>query len=126
MLKYPVALFFSTVHTTSSNSRWSRPGIKLNGLGDVAVFFLDRPIVGSDVHRVLTLFYIGLLELQAHGRDRLRLGAFEQCEFVVVAVALVFQNFQVALGMSDQSALHPQIANRALQLGLRRLKIGSG
>ena len=94
--------------------------------GDIAVFLFDGPVVGGHIHRVFALLNIGLLQLQAHGRNRLRLGALQKGELVIIAVAFVLQNVQIAGGMSDQTALHAQITNRALQLGFGGFQVGLG
>src|ERR1700674_822140 len=42
------------------------PGVKLHGLADVAIFFLDGLVVGGNVERELAPLGIGLLQLQAY------------------------------------------------------------
>jgi len=77
------------------------PRVKLNGLGDGAVFLFDGLIVGRHIHGVFAFFGVGLPQLQAHRRNRLRLGTAQQRELVIVPVALVFQHFQIARGMGN-------------------------
>src|SRR6266478_5493641 len=52
-------------------------GVELHRLALVPVFFLDGLVVGGDIQRVLAPFGIGLLELQGHSRECLRLGALQ-------------------------------------------------
>src|SRR5215469_6847849 len=51
------------------------------------------------------------------------LAVLGQRELVVVAIALVFQSFQVLAGVGDQAALKVQIADSLLQLLARRFQI---
>src|SRR5205807_6420410 len=52
-------------------------GVELDRLALIPVFFLDGSVVGGDIQRVLAAFGIGLLELQGHSRERLRLRALQ-------------------------------------------------
>jgi len=55
------------------------------------------------------MFRIRLLQLQRHGRDRLRLSALHQSELIILAIAFVFKCFKVASGIGDESSLHAQV-----------------
>src|SRR5579862_9637825 len=91
------------------------PAIELNGLADVAVLFLDGLVVGSHIHRKLPFFLIALLELQADRSYGLWFGTLNQREFVVIAIALMLEDFQILPGIGNQATLHAQITDRALQ-----------
>src|SRR5256886_7511067 len=53
------------------------PGIELNRLADAAVLLLDRFVVRGNVQGEFAALRSGLLQLQAHSRDRLRLRSEE-------------------------------------------------
>ena len=92
--------------------------IKLNRFTQVPILFLDGLVVRRYVERELAFLRVCLLELKADGRDWLGLCAFQQSEFEVVAVAFVFEGFQIIASVRDQSALHPKITDRAIEFRL--------
>jgi hypothetical protein len=65
---------------------------------------------------IFTFLRVRLSQLQCHRRESLRLRALQQCELVILPVALVFEEFEIAAGVGDQAALHTKVANCALQL----------
>src|SRR5215472_18115511 len=100
--------------------------VKLDRLGHILILLFEGLIVRSDVQRELAALGIGLLQLQADGRNRLWLGTLPQCELIVIPVALVLQDLQIIPRMRDQAALDSEVANGTLQLGFCSFKFRLG
>src|SRR6185369_7932274 len=99
---------------------------ELYWLVDVLVLLLRQLVIGHHFNRVLVLLGIRLLQQQRDIPDALAVLGLAQFDLDVVALAQPPQRLQLLRVGGDQTALHPEIAARALQVGNRLLQFRLG